>query len=404
MEICFPYTTRRPQWLPLRVLALFASWSTPRLCLFVVFLFLTLSSLFSSPALSSTVDQPPINALYLLNPPSEYDAFDRLVKTYNGTGAETVIIRPVSSDGILDRKLLAKAVFFAHASAIKLFVLLPTRSMRSLTRGHPEWQDAQYSLQTGNLEPVDRLDLFNPYVMVYLTDFFRDVAGYAVDGIILDEDYYYGDTEGMSDHALRRYKQQYRSPFPARKSLGGVKGNLAREHDVNAYGEAFWNLTELKRARLLVLLQNVIQASRAVNKQIRFGVALHVPGLFPKEKELLAWYSHDVNTFRKSNINFFWLAIPHRDMRDEKEINYKKSIETVARLAMSSLSLVNDPRMLLFGVQSVTNAGKLLPLSEIEEVSMQVRRSGDTGIAFMVSPDAQLPRELTRKIFKKRME
>jgi hypothetical protein len=345
-----------------------------------------------------------MNAFYLVDPPVNYDAFERLVKTYRDTGAGTLIIKPVSRDGSLDRKMLAKAVFFAHSSGLKIFVLLPTRGMQYLFSEHPEWQDAQYSVLTGGLEPIDRLDLFNPHVMVSLTDLFRDIAGYSVDGIILDDDYYYSDTEGMSAYAFARYKQSMGTSFPIGKSLGRIDGVLPHEHAVNGYGEAFWKLAEMKKAKLLLLLRNIMQASRAVNKEVSFGIALHVPGLFVKEKELLAWYSHDLSAFRKMGVDYFWLAIPHREMRARKEINYGKSIETVARLTVSSLSLVNDPAIMVIAVQTVTTEGKPLSLTEVEEISTQVRRSGDSGIAFMVSPDSQLPPELTKKIFKNRKQ
>jgi hypothetical protein len=346
-------------------------------------------------------DQAPLNALYLLQQPLDYESFDLLVKSFKDTGADTIIIRPVSASGVLDRSMLAKAVFFAHGCGLKLFVLLPTKGACFLLEEHPEWQDMRYDFQNGKRQPAGSLDLFSPYVMVSLTDLFRDVAQYSIDGVILDEDYYYGDMEGMSDLAMARYKRKYDTSFPFRKSLKQVKGALPQEHAVDSYGEAFWNLAELKKARLLLLLQNIIQASRAVNKKIKFGLAVHVPGLFLTDKELLAWYSHDVAAFQKMDISFFWLAIPHQEIRAQQDINYKKSIETVSRLAVSSLALVNDPAKVVIAIQTLSMKGTSLSLSEIEEVSRQVRRSGEAGIALMVGAEERLPPELTRKIFKR---
>ncbi len=364
-----------------------------------------LSILPLSPCISPVeAAQPPMSALYLMNQPADYEMFEELVKSYRDTGADTMIIRPIGNTGVLDRKILAKSVFFAHAAGLKLYVLLPTRGIRWVLAEHPDWQDVRYDVRTGRLEPCDKLDLFNPHVTVYLTDLFRDIAEYSIDGIILDEDYYYSDTEGMSGRALAGYRQKFGSSFPLRKALGQVSGELPQDHAVDRFGEAFWRLAELKKAKLLLLLQNIMQASRAVNKQIVFGVTLHVPGLFLEEKELLAWYSHDLKAFRKVDVNFFWLALPHRDIRAQKDINYKKSIETVSRIAVSSLSLVNDPARIVFAVQTVAVDGKPLSISEIEEVTTQVRKTGDTGIAFMVVPDSGLSADLTRKIFKGRPE
>jgi hypothetical protein len=319
--------------------------------------------------------------------------------SYRDAGANTVIIRPVSREGRIDKQLLAKAVFLVHSAGLKLFVILPTRGISFLLGEHPEWEDIYYDLRSGTFQPSGKLDLFNPYVTVYLSDLFRDVAGYSVDGILLDDDFYYSDTEGMSKLAMERYTQKYGSSYPVRSALGKVKGDKPQYHRSEEYGEGFWNLAELKKNILLLVLKNIVDSSRAVNKQVKFWIPLHVPGLFLKEKELLAWYSHDMNAFKKIDLNFFWFAIPHRDIRAEQNIDYKKSIETVSRLVTSSTSLVDDPGKIIIGVQTTSLAGKILPLSEIEEVSMQMKKAGNTGIAFMVEPDTRLPSLLTKKIF-----
>ncbi|OGW50859.1 MAG: hypothetical protein A2078_06870 [Nitrospirae bacterium GWC2_57_9] len=160
----------------------------------------------------------------------------------------------------------------------------------------------------------------------------------------------------------------------------------------------------MKKSMLLVLLKNIMQSARAVNKHLKFGLTLHVPGLFVKEKEVLAWYSHDVEAFKKSDINYFWLAIPHRNLRAEQDINYKKTVEMVSRLAVSSSSLLSDPAKVVFAVQAVDVAGKALPLSEIEDVSTQVKNAGETGIALMIESGSLLPGEFTNKIFKRQAD
>jgi hypothetical protein len=368
-------------------------------------IFLVLLTMPGSPAIRlSLAEQQHVSALYLLTPPSDYKAFQDLVLSYRDSGANTLIIRPVSIRGSVDKQMLAKAVFFAHTSGMRLFVILPTRGMSFLLDDHPDWEDMYYNVNNRTVEPAGKLDLFNPSVTVYLSDLFRDIAGYSVDGILLDEDFYYGDTEGLSDLAMARYKKKYGSSYSVRSELGRLKGDALLNHQPEEYGEGFWNLAELKKNTLLVLLKNIMQSSRSANKEVKFGIALHIPGLFLKEKHVLAWYAHDMSAFKKMDINYFWLVIPHRDIRAQQDINYKKSIEAVARMATSSLSVVNDPGKVIIAVQAFSSSGKALPLTEIEEVSAQAKKAGDPGIAFMVEPDTQLPPELTKKIFKHQQE
>src|SRR5512133_1332212 len=144
-----------------------ADFSKSRLLPFALIVLLSVLFLPGAPFVSpTTAAQTAPNALYLLNQPADYDAFEDLVKSYRETGADTVIIRPVRTSGLLDRKLLAKSVFFAHAAGLRLYVLMPTRRMPSVLKEHPEWQDMQYDVRTGRREPTGKLDLFNRYVTV----------------------------------------------------------------------------------------------------------------------------------------------------------------------------------------------------------------------------------------------
>lgn len=340
-----------------------------------------------------------INGLYLLDPSPDYDALNDTIQRYKDSGANTVIIRPVSKTGKVDKQILSKAVFFAHQRGMQLYVILPTRGMTFLLDEHPEWEDMFFDLKTGTIQPSGKLDLLNPHVMVFLSDFLRDIAGYSVDGIILDEDFYYRDTEGLSRTALEKYKRKFNSAFSLRLAFGSLNGESPDNPELNEYGDDFWRLSELKKNNLILLLKNIMSSSKAVNKDIKFGVSLHVPGLFLKQNEILAWYGHDLPAFRKTDLDFFWLGIPHRD----RGINttYRKSMERLSRRAVSSLSLVNNPSSVIIAVQAVSDSGRTLPLSEIEEVSQQVKKSVNVGLTFMVDSDTQLPPVLTRKIFKR---
>jgi len=204
---------------------------------------------------------------------------------------------------------------------------------------------------------------------------------------------------------LDRYRKKYGSSLSVRSAFGKLPGiRDQKTHALEQYGEGFWNLAEMKKNALLVLLRNILQASRAVNKQVTFGIALHVPGLFLKDRELLAWYGHDLETFKKMDINYYWLAIPDREDRTQQDSNYKKAIETASRTVISWLALVNEPGRIIIAIQTSSSSGKILPLSEIEEVAMQVKKAGNPGLSFTVEQETGLPPELTRKIFRYRPE
>ncbi len=361
---------------------------------------IVLLTLFAEIAFFSTAhaEPPALNGIYLMTVPSEYDVFENAIKNYRDSGANAIIVNPVSGTGGIDRQTIAKAVFFAHGSGLKLFVVLPTRDLKNILKIHPEWEDDSYDLRSGTLEKNGKVDLFNPYVVVYFSDLVRDIAGFAVDGVLLDDDFFYGDTEGLSGAALKRFQQKYGTSFIPRKALAKFsEGNPI--HSPELYGEDFWNMAELKKNVLVLLLKNMMESSRSVNKDFKFGISLHVPGLFLQKKELLAWYAHDLDAFAKANTDFFWLTIPHRVLQEQQDLNYKKSLEAVSRKVVSTGTLVKEPAKIIIAVQAASS-GRALSLTEIEEVSMQIKKAGDPGLAFMVEPDTQLPAAFTKKMFR----
>ncbi len=337
------------------------------------------------------------NGIYILDAPVDYDAFQLLIRKYKDSGADSIIIRPVSKTGAIDTLVVAKSVFFAHDIGLKLFVVLPTRAMKRQVEEHPDWEDKQYDPATRSIKRSGKLDLFNPSVSAYLLEVFKDIAGYSIDGIILDDDFYYSDTEGQTASALKQYKLKFGSRFSYRKALGNVREEERTSTDL--YGNGFWNLAELKKNVLLSVFENIVRETRSVNKDLKFGISLHVPGLFLKKEEMLAWYSHDLEEFSRVNADFFWLEIPHRDIRREHELSYRKGMEAVSRKATATGMLLKEGNVLI-AVQTATQSGRTLPLSEIEEVSLQAKKAGNPGIAFMVLSDTDLPPVLTQKIFK----
>lgn len=355
-----------------------------------------------SPAVCSVSARPsPPNALYLLTLPAGYQNLETFIANLKDSGADTLIINPISEDGALDRKSLAKTVFFAHQAGLKLFVILPTRRITRLVEEHPDWEDMRYDLLSGTVQPAGKLDLFHPSVREYLRGLFKDVAGYSVDGIFLDQDFYYSDTEGMSGTAMDRYREAYDSFYSAQRAFNRIKGESAPDRRLEDYGEQFWNLAELKKTMLLQLLQDLMQSSKSVNRRVQFGVPLHIQAQLLSNRDVLAWYSHDVNALRKLEIPFFWLAIPHRDIRARQEISYKKTIEIVSRIVMSWISLLDDPASIVIAMQTTSRPRKLLPLSEIEDISSAAKRVAQTGLALMIYPDSQPPPLFTRKMFRR---
>jgi hypothetical protein len=257
----------------------------------------------------------------------------------------------------------------------------------------------RYDLNSGTLQATGKLDLFEPDAVDYLVKLYRSVASYSIDGILLGADFYYRDTEGMSDRAMEEYKKRYGVALVTGRALARV-GSEFEPPAVIEYGEGFREWTELKKERLSGALQSIMTAALKVNGDIKFGIPLQGPEMESPD-EALSKYAFDVKELRAFNADFFWLPILHRDIRESKRLNYKKSMEELARIAQSATTMVKDPCKALIVIQTTAVSGRVLPFSEIEEATAQVKKSGEPCIAYMISQNRTLPLALTRKLFKR---
>ncbi len=341
-----------------------------------------------------------INAFFLSGIPVNYADCERFFTALKEGGANSVILAPPDDGRMVDKAAIPNAVYLAHQAGLRIFFVVPVRKVDALLNEHSNWEDMQFDLGSGTIQPTGRLDLFNPEVAGHLIKEVRDIASYSVDGILLGEDFFYSDTEGMSAFALNAHKQKYGSAF----SSGSAFGRVGRDDDDNLAvvegGEGFNEWTELKKSRLMELLTNMITEGKAVAPSVQFGVPLHITGLFTTPKEILRRFAYDMEAFEKLNIGFYWISIPHRDMRTAQGLTYKKTLETLSRLVMATSGSVKDPGKIIIAVQTMSSSGKILPLSEIEEVSTIVKKAGEPGIAYMLGAQV-LPSELSRKLFQR---
>ncbi len=349
-------------------------------------------------AAAAAMPPDPTNAFFLATVPTDYNKLEKFFAALKEGGANSVIIGPVAGS-VPDGDVLPNIVYLAHASGLKIFFVLPARGWTAALCEHPEWEDMRYDLNSGTLQATGKLDLFQPDAVDYLVKLYRAVASYSIDGILLGGDFYYRDTEGMSVRAMEEYKKRYGVALVTGRALARV-GSVTDGPAVIEYGEGFREWTELKKERLAGTLQSIMTAALKVNGDIKFGIPLQGPELNSPD-EALSKYAFDVNALRAFNADFYWIPISHRDIRESKRLNYKKSMEELARIAQAATTMVKDPCKALIVIQTTAVSGKILPFSEIEEATALVKKSGEPCIAYMISQNRTLPVALTRKLFKR---
>lgn len=341
----------------------------------------------------------PLNAFLLKTIPGDYAVLEKFFFRIRDGGANTVVIGPLKGGAVPDKDYYPNIVYLAHQAGLRIYFILPVRNIPTVLADHPSWEDMRYDLQSGTIQPTGRLNLFNQEVVAYLSALFKDLASYSIDGILLGEDFYYSETEGMQSNALEDYKNRYNTALVPGRAIARV-GSGEDGPQILEYGEGFKEWAEIKKERLLGVLEALMKAGKSVNPDIKFGIPLHEDGL-ASPLEALTKYAYDMNEFRRLGVDVYWLAIPHRDIRERQGLTYKKSMEMIARTAQAAFSTVKDPCRALIAIQTTTVSGKMLSFSEIEEATALVKKSGEMCVAFMISDTAMLPATLTKKLFKR---
>ena len=351
----------------------------------------------SSPAMAAAEPSfPLISAFFVTSLPETYAEQERFFQALKDGGANTVVVRAPFDHGILNKTLLTNVVFLAHSAGMKLFVILPTRGNDALLAQSPEWEDLRYNIRSRSMERTGRLDLFQPAVINAVASTAKEVASFSVDALLFAEDFYYGETEGMSPLALGTYRQIFGSDFSVRKVFEEEDGSLTQASD--RLGEPFWNMIDLKKNALINQFRAIAKAAWSVNAKIKLGLPLPVEGLMTP-KDALAQFSYDMEKFKKLNIDYYWVDVRHRDIRRQQNLSYAKTMETVARIATSASSIINNSERTIMTVQTTDSGNKHLPLTEVEDAVNMLKHSGVTGIAFMVDAHRLLPSAMTRKVF-----
>ncbi len=341
-----------------------------------------------------------VNAFFLRSIPERYHDLEILFQRLKPGGANTVIARPRVKNGVIDAASLANLIFLSHQAGLQVYVVLPTRLDERALEKHPEWEDVRYDLQSGSLQPAGSMDLANPQVVAHLVKGFKELAAFSVDGILLDEDFRYELTEGMGPSILNEYIRKYGTALPSKK----VFANVPAETEITdirgvPFDASFWQWSELKRDALVNVAQELGKACRAVQRTIKFGVPLHVPG-GETPQQALARFGYDMNAFGRLDIDFYWFELRSSNGAGRGGRSYKKDFEQFSRMVKAGSAMEKDSAKIIVAVPAAVS-GRVLPLFEIEDTTELAKQAGkNTGIAFLIEHTTIPPAAFTRKLFR----
>jgi hypothetical protein len=341
-----------------------------------------------------------VHAYYLKKMPSDYKKQESLIASLKDTGANTIILElPMNEQGLPDLRKIPDSVYLAHQAGLKLHVVLPTRQFPGIIAQHKDWEDIQYDLGSGTVQATGKLDLFNREAVEYVASLAREIASYSVDALLLGPDHYYAPVEGIGPAAREQTMADLKwAPDPRmlfKKVNSGPDGII-----IEAYGEYYTRWTALKRDRLLYVFEQIRKAGRSVNAGLKIGIPIPVVMPVTAADRIFTQFAYDMNAFRKLNSDYYWTAIEYRDIKSKQNLSYRQTKEQLSRIANSAATAVKLPEQVIIALQATTEAGKVIPLFEMEEITELARSSGETGIAYIIGPDAVVNRPFMKKMFK----
>lgn len=340
-----------------------------------------------------------MKAFWLTDIPADYAVVERLFLSYRDAGADTVIVGTLTSSGPLTIKTLSHIIFLAHKSRLKIFVSVATRRDQELLRSHPDWGDRIFDLRSGSLRTDETVNLFRPEVLEILVKTFRDVSSYTVDGIFLDEDFTYEDTDGMSREVFAAYKKKFgKDPDP--KKLFTKVERTGDAYRVVSYGDEFENFMRLKQERLGTVFKSLKDASRSVNKEVMFGIPLRFSG-YENILVTLSDYTRTVRAFKRAGPDYYWTRITQRG---KEGLTYKQGMESIARASKIIETAVEDKEKAVIVLSMMNETGRMLPTTEIEEMTNMARQGGIRTVIYRVKKDLPIPVPVTRKMFNPKID
>lgn len=278
--------------------------------------------------------------------------------------------------------VLGNLISIAHKHNIKIFAWMETLKCPWAIEEHPEWQSKIFDVNKSQIVATEKLDLFNEQVQNYLSNLYSDLAKYPVDGILFQDDLILSHTEGFSEAALRKYRNDFSEEL--------IPYSLFREHSFEGkkipgdiYTGKFWKWTRWKAKVLLDFAAGIKNAVRKVNPSFALGFNCYYEDiLFPERA--LAWFSHDLKEAQNYGFDYFFIMLYHRQMKKELGLNEKRLMKTLKSFPWRLSKTIKNTNKAVIKIQTMDwDTKEPIQDSEINRIYKLIVRDRNMGLVFI---------------------
>lgn len=290
------------------------------------------------------------------------DVFDRLDPLqWQAAGIDRLVVR------VFRNQSSQGGLFFKNPEFRVVKPLLGDLIKRAAPRGDGIWawmitrrfdwvDDARFldrGLQSGVLQALPRLDLFNPEATKRVLSVFGHLAESGISGIMLQDDLIIRSREGLSSWGRAHYSLKT-----------GNRSEINSMLDPRSPAHSDW--VEVKTRRVVEVLTQIVRICKQRNPGIRVGVNVYYETPLEPQKSR-EWYAHDLDLLLTTGIDYVFLMGYHRQMAAELGLSAAAAAELFSRMVTRAAVVCRDKLVVKIQWRD-WQSGEWVPESELDGI------------------------------------
>jgi biofilm PGA synthesis lipoprotein PgaB len=274
--------------------------------------------------------------------------------------------------------VLGTMIAAARANDLSIFAWMTTRYA---VCGDERFGLLEYDFATGSLVPAFGVNLFSDHEVERLVGLYRDLAAYAIDGVLFQDDLVLKHAEGMGPDAERLYGRPIE---PETFYIDPYLNNAGTKYYVHGYTDAFYDWAAFKSRRLGNVIKEIIDGVRRDRPDMLFCVNLSYEAVLRPDLAL-AWLSQDLGEFERAGADYFFIMAYQRQMMAEMGLSDLSELAPKYReLCESGVFMVGDPSRLVIKPQLIDwETGRAVTGAELLTLSSFLYKRERIGIVLV---------------------
>jgi biofilm PGA synthesis lipoprotein PgaB len=272
--------------------------------------------------------------------------------------------------------VLSTVLTIAHKNGLRVFAWMTTRYADYGLEDKPDLACKGYDISARKMVRCKGFDIFNERAVSHLEGLYSDLATYAIDGILFQDDLFLRHNEGFGGYAEALFKRDRGKVIdPEKFYLRSVETPYVR------YTPNFWEWTIWKNKMLLKVAERLKRVVRERNPRIKFAINLMYESVM-NPPFALAWLSQDLESAKRTGFDYYSIMAYHRQMAEELDKGPEEVKELIGRMVEEAVRIVGEPHKVLIKLQTIDwNTREPISNAEVVALIRSIRGIEDVSLA-----------------------